>query len=215
MTNAIHSNLLLSSTAQQSKVKENGDFLGKDAFLKILMVQLQNQDPMNPMEDKEFIAQMASFSSLEQMTNLAQSFDNFVVAQQESLFVSYQQLIGKQVTWEKVTSVDGKEEVIEGTGKVTGVRFSEGELVLTLDDETTITPWQVTQIDQPSSTPNLVEASHMIGKRVTWLNDAGEEQSSLVEAVSMKDGQLKFVLQDGDGSIGGSQIIKVEEAEGV
>ena len=44
--------------------------LGKDAFLQILVAQLANQDPLSPTSDTEFIAQMAQFSSLEQMQNM-------------------------------------------------------------------------------------------------------------------------------------------------
>ena len=46
--------------------------LDKDDFLKILMTQLTHQDPTEPMKDREFVAQMASFSTLEQMTNMSQ-----------------------------------------------------------------------------------------------------------------------------------------------
>ncbi|CAK7020100.1 hypothetical protein KQI38_19595 [Tissierella carlieri] len=57
--------------------KRNND-LDKDAFLRLLTTQLANQDPLNPMEDREFIAQLAQFSSLEQMQNLNKTFsDNF------------------------------------------------------------------------------------------------------------------------------------------
>lgn len=54
---------------KKTKVRKAHD-LGKDEFLKILVTQLSHQDPLKPMEDKEFIAQMAQFSALEQMMQI-------------------------------------------------------------------------------------------------------------------------------------------------
>lgn len=68
--------------------------LGKDDFLKILITQLQHQDPTNPMQDKEFIAQMAQFSSLEQMTNMSTQFGKVANLLNSS---EAQSLLGKNV----------------------------------------------------------------------------------------------------------------------
>jgi flagellar basal-body rod modification protein FlgD len=69
--------------------------LGADDFMKLLTTQLTAQDPMNPMKDTEFIAQMANFSSLEQMRGLSKSFDSFASEQKLTSAPSY---LGRQVT---------------------------------------------------------------------------------------------------------------------
>lgn len=61
-------------------VEKKNDFasnMDKDMFLELLVAQMRNQDPLNPMEDREFIAQMAQFSSLEEMQNLNIGMDSF------------------------------------------------------------------------------------------------------------------------------------------
>jgi flagellar basal-body rod modification protein FlgD len=70
--------------------------LGKDAFLQLLVTQLENQDPLEPMEDTEFISQLAQFSNLEQMTNIAQGVDTLVESSSQDMLsgVNY---IGKGV----------------------------------------------------------------------------------------------------------------------
>jgi len=73
------------------KVKNS---LGKDDFLRLLIVQLENQDPTKPLEDKEFIAQMAQFSSLEQMTGINKTLSNLILNHKENLSYS---LLGKYV----------------------------------------------------------------------------------------------------------------------
>ncbi len=59
---------------KSDRLKLNQD-MGRDQFLHILLTQLANQNPLDPMQDKEFIAQMAQFSSVESMQALNDSFD--------------------------------------------------------------------------------------------------------------------------------------------
>ncbi|MDN5351449.1 MAG: flagellar basal-body rod modification protein FlgD [Clostridiales bacterium] len=55
---------------------EDSQTLDKDAFLNLMLVQLQNQDPLSPMDNSQMIAQMSDFSMVEQMTNMASSMED-------------------------------------------------------------------------------------------------------------------------------------------
>ena len=54
--------------------------LGKDSFLKLLVAQMQNQDPLNPQSNEEFIAQLSQFTQVEQLMNMNQGFDSLYMA---------------------------------------------------------------------------------------------------------------------------------------
>ncbi|NCC23729.1 MAG: flagellar hook assembly protein FlgD [Deltaproteobacteria bacterium] len=92
--------------------KKTGDRseLGKEAFLQLLVTQLRHQDPLNPMDDKEFTAQLAQFSSLEQLTQIAKGIDGLQENSSRQEMLGAVSFIGKTVTAEgnQVSKVDGK-----------------------------------------------------------------------------------------------------------
>lgn len=111
----------LDNNKQKAATATNsGSALGKDEFLKILLTQLKYQDPLEPMDDKEFISQMASFSALEQMTNLNTSFTDLAKTVNDTLLPNLvlQQsinLIGKEVSYTSNTDDAGGTETLVGT----------------------------------------------------------------------------------------------------
>lgn len=116
------------NVAQASK--KDGQTLGKDEFLKILITQLQNQDPMQPMQDRDFIAQMAQFSSVEQLMNIQTQLGSL----HQALGMS-SSLIGKEITWygksedkEYQVGKDGKDDTnpILRTGIVESMIIRDG-----------------------------------------------------------------------------------------
>jgi flagellar basal-body rod modification protein FlgD len=97
------------------KVRENKSTLTQEDFLKLLTVQLQNQDPLKPMEDAQFMGQMAQFASLEQTKELTET----VTTLSTSLgFSSAQQFLGKNVT----INADG----VDLSGTVSGIVMEDG-----------------------------------------------------------------------------------------
>jgi flagellar basal-body rod modification protein FlgD len=112
--------------------KKAGD-LGKDDFLKLLVGQLQHQDPMQPADDNQFIGQMAQFSQLEQQTNTATSTDQLVRA-------STLALIGRTVSYTDATKATQ-------TGVVQSVDIgADGAATLTVGGKSGIDAGKVTQV---------------------------------------------------------------------
>lgn len=185
---------------QRDQRQTGPDTMGKDAFMKILIAQLQNQDPTNPMKDNEFIAQMAQFSSLEQTMNLANAFEKFAEAQNQSQLIQYNQFVGKNVRWHELTDEKdeaGKPIVNEGTGILQSAKFVNGSVVFTMADGKELTPGNISEVLAGSGNANsLVEASLLIGKTVGYM-DGEEEKSGLVVSVSNKEGKLQYILDDG------------------
>ncbi|MBM7701870.1 flagellar hook assembly protein FlgD [Metabacillus iocasae] len=212
MSNTIDSNLFLKNYQQPAR-KTGTDVLGKDDFLKILMTQLQNQDPMNPLEDKDFIAQMAQFSTLEQMTNMSQNFEKMANQQSQSALIQYQQFVGKAVTWHKVIEEeDGTVNVQEGKGTVTSIHYKGDNVSFKLMDGTELEPANISNVYDSFSDQYMIQASGLINKKVTWIDHEGIEQTAVVSSVLFKDGAATFKLKDEKQStITLQQITKISE----
>ena len=122
----------MASTSQTSVQKE----MGKDAFLRILVTQMKNQDPMEPLKDTEFIGQMAQFSSLEQLTNLNTAMTQFIGSQGKQTLTEHAHLIGTTVNFEY--EVDG--ELQSGQSVVKALSMKDGELMAELEQDNLIVP---------------------------------------------------------------------------
>ena len=135
MTTFDTSNKILTLDEMKSKEASNGA-LGKDQFLKLFVAQLQHQDPMNPMNDSEFMGQMASFSTLEQVSNLAAANERIASNLTSTSAIG---LIGRTVSY-----VDANDEI--QTGKVDKVTTAGGKPVLTVNGVDGIDPATITQV---------------------------------------------------------------------
>ncbi len=95
--------------------------MGKDAFLKLLVAQLENQDPLEPMDNGEFVAQLAQFSSLEGIKNLGTSVEGMATNMNSMQNLSTSSLIGRYVL------VEGNGfELVEDTAVTLGYGIEKG-----------------------------------------------------------------------------------------
>ncbi|RHB51132.1 flagellar hook capping FlgD N-terminal domain-containing protein [Exiguobacterium sp. AM39-5BH] len=117
----------------------------KNMFLKLLMAQLGNQDPMSPMEDREFISQMAQFSSLEQMQGISKQLDSVLVDRHMASISEFSNMIGKTVLYTNETD----SETIKGSGRVVSIsRTDESGYMADLEDGSSVSVYNITSIKQ-------------------------------------------------------------------
>jgi flagellar basal-body rod modification protein FlgD len=116
VTNSVPQTSSSTPLAGATQQLTSGTTLGKDDFLKLLVTQLQHQDPMNPMQDSDFMGQMASFSTLEQVSNLASENARSNAIGLLGRTVTYKNKDGAELTGtvEKVSTKDGKPSLTVG-----------------------------------------------------------------------------------------------------
>lgn len=188
-------------TNAEKEVETRGSTdLGKEEFLKLLVCQLSNQDPLNPQSDQEFIAQLAQFSALEQMTNLNTAFNNS----------SAYSLVGKEVIVQPSTG-SGNDKQVQGTVdyveikngdaylSVNGVTYPVDDLVQVMDSLYAIQQYlpsiEKQDIKFDKTRPGMVDINISLGSN-------GYEASSVVvafdgKAIDPKD--ITFDADEGEG----------------
>ena len=135
MTNSVPQTSSSTPLAGATQQLTSGTTLGKDDFLKLLVTQLQHQDPMNPMDDKDFMGQMAQFSTLEQITNVGSQIQNLASSSDMSRGVA---LLGHGVTY---TTDD--DTTASGTAKALQVK--DGQVFVSVDG-TLVDPSTITEV---------------------------------------------------------------------
>lgn len=166
------------ASANAGKAKEAGNSLGKDAFLQLLVTQMKYQDPLNPNTDTEFIAQLATFSQLEQLQNLGSTTTN---SQAFSL-------VGKNVILNTKTASG---EIKPVSGRVDFVNMNNNKAYLSVNGE-------LYSIDQLYS---VISDAYIIEKGLPGVKDPVELDYNAEEP---KD--LSFNVNPGEGDMKANQV---------
>lgn len=119
MSNSISTGLLseLSVREKQAEQQQNekGNELGQDVFLELMVTQMRNQNPLDPQDNSEFVAQLAQFSSVEGLDKLNNSMDDFVGSFQSSQALQASSMVGRQVKVDTDTAYLPSGGVVAGT----------------------------------------------------------------------------------------------------
>lgn len=110
-----YKSLQISNRMSAEPGKKN-DELGKDEFMKLLITQMEHQDPLSPQDNTQYIAQLAQFSSLEGISNLNSTVGNFAVSLQSTQALQASMLVGRSVqVMSNAAELEGSGKPVNGT----------------------------------------------------------------------------------------------------
>jgi flagellar hook assembly protein FlgD len=179
------SSVLNTDWGKQIQQTTGSDILGKDEFLKLLITQLQHQDPTQPMEDKEFIAQLAEFSTLEQM-----------------------QQLNTAMTGVNETLVENNGILTDGfLGMASGISDMTSGISSMITGQNTMTNGIAMMISQMLYTTSITQGTAILGREVDYETEDGETRTGVVGALRLVDGEYKAVV--GEDTVLMDQIVTV------
>jgi flagellar basal-body rod modification protein FlgD len=198
--------------------------LGKDDFLKLLVAQMSNQDPLSPVDDTAFVAQLAQFSTVEQLQSANTSLSSLLVSQAAGNQTAAASLVGKDVKWQSSTvqlgtgptSVQAQlsapaasvtAQIIDSSGRAVRVLHAAG----VAQGQLTI-PWDGKD-DQGNTLPPgaytfSITAADSTGAAVT----ATQESSGHVSGISFAGGSAQLVV--GGVLVNLSDVIEIDQPTG-
>lgn len=185
--------------------------LGKEDFLKLLVTQLANQDPLNPTDSTEFVTQLAQFSSLEQLANMREGLDTLAIVQTAGTSAQMVSFIGKTVkisdqslTWAEGQKTGTVDFTLDGEAKSVNVNVKDesGKTVKTIDAGSLNAGKQSVTLDGKDNNGSPlaagtytfeVEATDAAGKTVA----VSTSSMGVVSGVTFEHGYPELVLADG------------------
>ena len=203
---AVLENLSSSYVPHEKKKTEKEDALGQEAFLTMLVAQLENQDPLNPMEGTDFSAQLAQFSQLEQLIYMNKSMDSLAGSFSGKSSANAVDYIGKQVTGH-VNAIDVEQGFASG-----GVYnlAERSDVIITITNDQGKTVKTIVQGQQEAGNHSISwDGKDRQGKQVAdgsytysvsansgfGFTDIPAEVSGIVEGVAYKNGNPYLVVQ--------------------
>lgn len=209
-----------------TNVKNESQTLGKDAFLKLLLAEMKYQDPLSPMDNKDSIAQLAQFTSLEKTENLSKSFENFANSQKANSMIASFAMVGKLVD-AKVSKEETITETVNGvpqqkkvsftdtvTGSISSVNNVNGELkadLISTDGKSyTTTLSDIVKIQNPDSqkVSTIMNGAVLIGKSVEGTVMTQVPQHNVV------DGKDVMTIKNVENSVTG-KVMSISLKDGV